>query len=940
MADDFKVLSTPEATDFKILEQGLEPIEIPASPMRRTFGQETYSPAVGSRVDDAARRERGMPTAKEVTQRTVTAKLMDAVKGAGKFDPNSTFEDANGWQISLGYSNENTEKLRKFKAKFPKGDIMFVPTSEGTSIVARAHPNQPFRALGAKGETFAGLANAKTALGVAGAIATGGSGIIPAMLLQGAAGVAGSAVDDAVEAARGYQDSSWGSMALDAGINGLFSAATEPVARFFTGATSDSAVDIAKSFVPLAEAGSEIPILKGQVGSPIKTTLFRQVSKISPQAKLKLREQRAALRELLAKDSEFTPEMLDSMSNERLSNFLALYGSDINLTSIGNLTPVDRYAAGTALKKALTKFKEVGRASTDSLYAEAEAMGKYEVWNGEPLKEFAEKNLQPIVGRADAGGEVVSEYGDVELSRLNKELAGIYTDISNLDKTITLHKENSGIKQLLALRTRTGDLLEMDLPASQNEQVAKLYKLLQDTIENPATGNDAFAKKWLEANVAYRDYKDFMRFGQVKAALTNKSAEKVADMVFQPGNLDFITMAKNKMLADPDMAPQWDIVRRGFQERFYANTASLAKASDALDKYSQKELNTFLTAAEQKNLREASIQAKQIQNGPIKDMLAEFNTEGARILKLVEEGNEAEVERLVKMAGGVDSDTAAAMRAGVFQNILNAAEYTDRATGQKLVNPSQVSVALTELIKSRRLGALFRPEDWKRFSNWEKVTAVVGDVSDEGASIQTGQIASEIAETPFTMFTNPKKATSALLKLRFMSGTLGYILSQPASFEKVLATAANAPAKNRDRAAISATMIAMNNLQKTWAAREDLEPIQQSERVVQQIQNNDPGTWEYLKEYFGGYFGGDEQPAAPVAPPAEAPQPIGDQGSLQPAPRTGIMSNTNMAQAMPPRPSAPTAQPSPAQGSKYAALFPRDSLGAMAASGGIASLKG
>jgi len=78
----------------------------------------------------------------------------------------------------------------------------------------------------------------------------------------------------------------------------------------------------------------------------------------------------------------------------------------------------------------------------------------------------------------------------------------------------------------------------------------------------------------------------------------------------------------------------------------------------------------------------------------------------------------------------------------------------------------------------------------------------------------------------------------------------------------------------------------------------------------------------------------------PAPPPAPAPVPQ-QQGSLQrpqsPASMRGL---PNMASAMPPPPQPQQPPPQGIAGTKYAALFPGDTLGAMAAAGGIASLQG
>lgn len=89
------------------------------------------------------------------------------------------------------------------------------------------------------------------------------------------------------------------------------------------------------------------------------------------------------------------------------------------------------------------------------------------------------------------------------------------------------------------------------------------------------------------------------------------------------------------------------------------------------------------------------------------------------------------------------------------------------------------------------------------------------------------------------------------------------------------------------------------------------------------------------------------RPLAPAEPlpepvmPAPEPPPVapGQQGALQPPALPASMPRTNMAAAMPPPP-PPGQNPQGLAGTRYAALFPGDTLGAMAASGGIASLQG
>ena len=889
-------------------------------------------------------------SAKEVSNSLVVenAQLDDALKGKGVFDDTSTFEDINGKTslFDVGRSNENTEKYRKFKASWPKGDIMFVPTDNGTVPVARTSPDQPFRRLGNWGPTLAGIVSPQTVASVAAAAATGGASLPVSIGLQALAGAAGSVIDNQIEAARGYQDSSGWSQAGDAAIEGTIGGAMEWPSRWVTGAIGKGKESVLNSFSDLAAAGKEVPILKGQVGNPIKKTVFRLVSLVSPTAQYVLRQQRAAIKGMVEGDAAFTPEMIASFSDKELNNYIQLYTADVILGKFGSVNAAAKNATGKLAIKGMTRLKEMKGAVKDSLYADAFAKGENEMWNANPAKKFVEEHNVPVEGRADAQGAMgAGVYGDVPVSApLDKELASIYKVITDLDPVIAMHKGNSGIKQLQTLRTRVGDLLQQDLPSTQEADAKGLYKVLTNIIENPATGNEAFVKAWSSANAANREYENFLRFAEVKSSLlAGAKPEKVVNKIFKPDNLDFVTYLRDNLVADPDSAPAWDALKTRFREQYLTNTKKMAGAAEALAKYEPEELNVLMSKTDQDNVLLASTQAKQILNGPLSTMINTFNTQGARILDFAGKvGNEAEIKRLVDTAGGVNSDTASALRAGVFQNLLEKSVYLDENTGQSVINPKRLSNAISELRKSKRLNYLFSPKDWQRFSNWEKVGAVVGTGYDNGTSIQMGEIASELTQAPFHAVANPAKLGGLILRLGFMD-KIGYVLSRPETFEKVLAAGDNMQGKRRDRMLLNISGQALANIRRGWENSSNIDPMSANEVKAQELQQ-DGGLWNYLKEKFSNTFDPGQTPAnAPIPQqpePYPAVPPTGQQGSLQPAQRSGIMSTTNMAQAMPPRPAAPMAQPSPAQGSKYAALFPRDNLGAMAASGGIASLRG
>lgn len=78
---------------------------------------------------------------------------------------------------------------------------------------------------------FMGQAALPTAAGIGAALTFSGLGTIPGILIAGAAGAAGKALDEGIESAQGLQDQSFGDVMRDSAYEGVFSMAGEGVGR-------------------------------------------------------------------------------------------------------------------------------------------------------------------------------------------------------------------------------------------------------------------------------------------------------------------------------------------------------------------------------------------------------------------------------------------------------------------------------------------------------------------------------------------------------------------------------------------------------------------------------------------------------------------------------------------------------------------------------------
>ena len=78
---------------------------------------------------------------------------------------------------------------------------------------------------------FMGQAALPTAAGIGAALTFSGVGTLPGILIAGAAGAAGKALDEGIESAQGLQDQSFGDVLRDSAYEGVFSMAGEGVGR-------------------------------------------------------------------------------------------------------------------------------------------------------------------------------------------------------------------------------------------------------------------------------------------------------------------------------------------------------------------------------------------------------------------------------------------------------------------------------------------------------------------------------------------------------------------------------------------------------------------------------------------------------------------------------------------------------------------------------------
>lgn len=913
-------------------------------------------------------------------------RVLKQFSSGGVYDPSSTFDmnSVGGFVKAAdmkGRSDLFSEQWRKFKDAYPKGSLVPVETKfGGTMLIGRATPNEPYRKVGSWQADIAGAAVNEVTVGAAlGTIAatTGGLGLVPAVLLAGTGAAIGSLTGDKIEDVRGYQDSPWTSIAKDAAgeflINGVF----EGLGMYVTGAKGKEGFLRAQNKAKFAKLMNETgtPIFKGEAAGALWRAVYDVTRPLSTRAQRNEANRMFQMREQLIarRVGESSGVSSDVLSDEKLRQ--AIVDQRFETMQLQGLTPtgITKQEIGTAMRDAEDKLDSYLTEATDRLYGYAKKSADEEV------TQFTLQGTHTDIDKIETGRfaykrpETKTVDGvpitSQELQQTNKpfadpKLKALVEEIKSLDPTVVANPKNNAFVAVMDLRSRAGALMNEAKDGQTKAEATAIWNSLSESLRNPIGGSPDFLNKWSVANETYHEAMKWRRAKETRYALgETNDAEAIAAQYLGPDQYDTLVLLKKQldsMAADGAASAEakrsgadaWEKLRRGYFVALTGSPDNLLNAPETMAKMGQEQLDLMIDPPIQKAIIRASENYNQMQSGPVQKLLAQNRSQAEKFAFLASNKSvtEAELEAFVAQVGGRDSEAAAGLRAAIFDRLINEGEVRIKTeAGQLAVDPRKLNTKINEMFRSGRMNALFSDEDKAAFEKWQEVLTVVQKANSLGAQEATAQTA-----TDFTPRSMGQGGPGYLVKIAGIVGNdwLGGIMSKPLNVKKVLAAAENNEIKHTIKNALVVQGNILSNLQQqAWTLNNTMDDISPHDR------NGNPINKEVIQEYYrtnpppsniGGSVidflngvGGAAKEYVPFmgSEPAPAPAP-GPQGSLQPAPRTGIMSTTNMAQAMPPRPTAPMAQPSPAQGSKYAALFPRDSLGAMAASGGIASLKG
>lgn len=864
----------------------------------------------------------------------ITNQLKKTLANNGGYDEHATFNETAYDAVKtmdIGRSDSLLMKRKKFLDAYPEGRILTVPTEYGPIMVARKNSQTPYRQLSGFLEGVGAIDEGDVGATI-GSLAYAEGGPLVGSIATGVGAAGGEMLKDTVEYARGYgeRDSIAGSA-----IGSLDDAATgalfEGAGRFLMrGNPPGPFVDEAIRTATGASRQGLPPLTRGQVSAyPLITGLWGQAGKMSNVVnKTITKQEQAFLSQLRNRADERT---LDAFSDDEIERLTRAQYDELN--SLNTVQAMNRPEAGTILQTGIDFFKRASGRLVDRRYSQAFKLGADDaiMWDLSPAKTLARR-----IARGTLGNSTDPENPLIRMSQpLTGDLRNVVATILDADPAVSKVGQDSGFQQLKDLRSQLWDIKNGNdsfAAAKANE----LWQSLTKIIDNPVNGNEAFTNAWKRASQAYAERSEILSRNYAKKALKDNTAEELARRYYTPGKAMELAEIKQILTRGKTQghgAQEWDYFRQGFVADLLRDSTQSGSAITRLNNWARTDpegLALLLNPSEERMVRKAATMSDYINSGPMQKVLARDRTEGERVMHIISNGTEKELSEIVKKAGGIESDQAISMRAGVWQHLLdNSTVKSTDAFGADVINPERLVTAVDELRKSRKLNSLFRAEDWQALNDYTRYAVVIGRQGDVGGGMQAGgtrsvlsQLGSHVIQGEFG------KIWRGLIRPAFSNEMTARILASPRSGRQLQ--------QSKD--------ISTNPLLRKIRAVLDGAAVATKDMGINNIMNEmEP---EYLDDFAPAPIDVPPPQPSPALPP---PPGVGQQGALVPPPAQSAPQPQRMGSYLPPTPATQMPGPLPQQmsmsapngdkGQKYAMLFPQDGLGqAIAGGGGIASL--
>lgn len=708
-------------------------------------------------------------------QSAVQSYLSENVEGA-VFDPESSFDmDVPGFfsQMDLARNPRFEDMRKKFKDKYPTGDIIRVPIEGGGQVtVARQSPDDAFREMSGVPTLLGGQGLfSEQMLGSAiGGTAFAAMFKLPSSSVWGAglgAGM-GEIAQRYIEAERGYEDFNNSIAGTRAVREGTFSLMTDFATRGLLrrlGISPSAAKEVAdmeratRLRRQMAERGVELPpLMRGQMGGTLKRKWLAQAGEIEFRGDDPGVVQRGVedqMRGIYDSFKSFADEIDPNiLSDDTLEIIIGQQRAELarDLTTV-NLSRAD---AGTSIRAGMERWKETTEALKNRSYADAEALAQGVTFNITDAQRLVSRYRRGVLGRGspvEVETNVLGPSGqpltktEIPTVRIpegrNSELREVMQAIAELDPNVATYAAqggaDSGLTQIARLRTRLFDLRQSD-DATVRQQANELWNSLTSSMESPQNASQEFLDVFRQARDLHTHQEAVLdtTFAGLALARNRRTAYDIAQHYARPGKGEELDNLR-RILAPED----WKEVQEGMRANFisddvYADPSGALRRLDNWRRDDMSGLRLFMTETQEKDIRRYLQGQRQLNSDPVQAVLRRRMDSSERAVQLVRNQTRGEVDAFIKASPDPEEARRTLLR-GIYKDILDQSTVETTTRGVA-IDPNLLEKQIKDWKDMDSIRGLFKEEDWTFIRDIERYAMRIQSASDAGGQIQAGAV--------------------------------------------------------------------------------------------------------------------------------------------------------------------------------------------------------
>ena len=732
-----------------------------------------------------------------------------------KYDPEGNFGGSIRdflSQADIARNPSFEDKRAKFLAKYPKGEFKSFNTDFGPTILARKNDKDKYRELGGLPEVLGVMVSEPMALGVGASLIAPAS--IPAsMALTGLGTAAGALTQQSIEKKRGYGQLDPLEAAKEGGLAALADVATRGILRASGFRPGTAATREAEEAAQAARDEGLPPLVLGQISSsPFTRGMFRQTATVSDRPARVISNQERALLEKVQGEID-RGLSLGGASEAELHTIIQAQTRE--LASLSQLGTLGRAEAGEALQKGVMRYKEATSRLADRYYNEAAHNADDVFFDLRNAKRAASEITEGIKGMPEGGRDIMPrQYGDLQTPAIQGvqlaetprgQFKTAVKALTDVESNLQAFNDKNAYEQLKVLRTRFFDMKNSDDPVV-SRNASRIWHELTNAMDNPTryaakeqslgieeaspmlsaattARNNAFVDAHKRARDVWRWRETNLEKRWAETALNTESPEKIAARYFSPGNASALQGIK-----DIIPLPRWNEFRTAFSTDVM-NAKTAKSGLSRLDNFAstdEKGLRLLMTPTEEKATRRYLTRRAQFEQSPLAKVLDNNMRESERAVELIKNGTAADADDLVRLAGGKSSATAAALKAGVYKDILDGSIGVTSG-GREIIDSTKLVTHIAKWKETGKLDSIFTDADWTRINNIQKYAAPMGETADIGGGMMAGSLRQKAIEAPgrATVYGDVKGLVKGLFLPLFSNRTAAYLLSRPAAYQSL-----------------------------------------------------------------------------------------------------------------------------------------------------------